>query len=284
MSTGLALHPAAYHHADAPALQSAIKTSNLGFCYSQPGSAFIYDNINLSVRVGEIVCLLGESGCGKSTLLRTLAGLEKPAKGTVEFIGNPLTRPHPRAALVFQQPSLLPWLSVEGNVGFGLSFRHQPRLSKEATAYRISHAIEAVGLSGKERLYPSQLSGGMMQRVALARALAREPEVLFADEPFSALDAITRAEMQALLVKVVRQWKSAAVMVTHDIDEAISIADTIVLMGGKPAHITQQWHVQRSDPYSTEAIGHGALRHDILQALQALRNPASNLSGSHSSN
>lgn len=251
-------------------IDNVIDVRDLGFHFQNtPGALF--DNISFSLKAREIICLLGESGCGKSTLLRTLAGLEAPVCGTIRFLGQTHTAPDARAALVFQQPSLLPWLDVTGNVGFGLGFRHQPKLDKETSAYRVSHAIQAVGLGGKERLYPSQLSGGMMQRVALARALAREPEVLFADEPFSALDALTRAEMQALLVKLVREWKSAVVMVTHDIDEAIAIADRILLMGGKPARIVREWQVPRAA--STADFDHttGALRREILLALQALR-------------
>lgn len=259
-------------------IDNVIDVRDLGFHFQNtPGALF--DNISFGLKAREIVCLLGESGCGKSTLLRTLAGLEVPVSGTIRFLGQTHTAPHARAALVFQQPSLLPWLDVAGNVGFGLGFRHQPKLDRETSAYRVSHAIQAVGLGGKERLYPSQLSGGMMQRVALARALAREPEVLFADEPFSALDALTRAEMQALLVKLMREWKSAVVMVTHDIDEAIAIADRILLMGGKPARIVREWQVPRVASTADSAgpltadFDHttGALRREILLALQALR-------------
>jgi NitT/TauT family transport system ATP-binding protein len=185
-----------------------------------------------------------------------------------------MAAPHPRAAMVFQQPSLLPWLSVTGNVGFGLDFAHQPDLTAAERAQRIAHAIDAVGLAGKEHIYPAQLSGGMAQRVALARALARQPHLLFADEPFSALDAITRADMQSLLLALVREWRSAVLLVTHDIDEAMAVADRIVLMGGRPGRIVHAWHVPReaSDAASlAEAQDH--VRRDVLHALQRVLQP-----------
>ena len=183
----------------APVLEpgaTALSASGLRIGY---GGKTVVDDISLTIDKREIVCLLGGSGCGKSTLLRGLAGLSPAQSGNVSFLGEPLLEPHPRAALVFQQPSLLPWLNVEGNVGFGLDFARQPAIARDARKQRVVEAIEAVGLAARAHAYPAQLSGGQAQRVALARALARQPELLFADEPFSALDAITRAEMQTLL-------------------------------------------------------------------------------------
>lgn len=239
-----------------------------GLSYAHTGVGTIFEQISLAIGRREIVALLGSSGCGKSTLLRALAGLEQPAEGEVRFLGAPLGDPHPRSALVFQQPSLLPWLTVHGNVGFGLDFAHQPRTAQADRDVRIAAAIEAVGLKGREGAYPAQLSGGMAQRAALARALAREPELLFADEPFSALDAITRAEMQALLVDVVHRWHSAVLLVTHDIDEAMLVADRILLMGGRPGRIRQEWVVDI--PHDREAHPEAltALRLSILSALR----------------
>jgi NitT/TauT family transport system ATP-binding protein len=248
---------------------SAVLTASaLGYHY-RPGAEPVFSDIDLTIGQQEIVCLLGGSGCGKSTLLRTLAALHAPSVGQIGFLGQPMTAPHPRAAMVFQQPSLLPWLSVAGNVGFGLDFSHQPDLTRADRAQRIAHAIEAVGLAGKEQVYPAQLSGGMAQRVALARALARQPHLLFADEPFSALDAITRADMQSLLLKLVRAWRSAVLLVTHDIDEAMALADRIVLMGGRPGRIVHSWHVPReAEDALALADAHDHLRRDVLHALQ----------------
>jgi NitT/TauT family transport system ATP-binding protein len=247
----------------------ALQAQGLAFAY--PGAAPTFSDIALAVRPREIVALLGGSGCGKSTLLRVLAGLQSPSSGGVRFLGEPLTEPSPRSALVFQQASLLPWLNVSANVGFGLGFARQPKIAREAHARRVRDAIAAVGLAGSEKRYPAALSGGMAQRVALARALAREPALLFADEPFSALDAITRADMQTLLVDVVHRWHSAVLLVTHDIDEAMLVADRIVLMGGQPGRIVREWTVGLPHPRLADTAALGALRLDILAALQGER-------------
>ena len=240
--------------------------TGLSFGYTKQNPVF--SDIAIKVQRREIVALLGGSGCGKSTLLRVLAGLEAPNKGEVSFLGQPLQYPHPRSALLFQQASLLPWLNVAGNTGFGLSFKHQPGITRQTQEARIEVALGAVGLADKSRHYPAQLSGGMAQRVALARALAREPELLFADEPFSALDAITRAEMQTLLVDVVHRWHTAVLLVTHDIDEAILVADRILLMGGQPGRIVREWKVAIPHPRDSAPEAVNLMRMDILHALR----------------
>lgn len=232
------------------------------------GGKAVVDGVALAIEKREIVCLLGGSGCGKSTLLRGLAGLTPLQAGAVHFLGVPLTAPHPRAALVFQQPSLLPWLDVRGNVGFGLDFARQPSITRSERDARVRDAIEAVGLAPRARAFPSQLSGGQAQRVALARALARQPALLFADEPFSALDAITRTEMQALLVELVQRWHTAALLVTHDIDEAILVADRILLMAGQPGRIVREWRVDIARPRHGHAQAVAALRLEIVDALR----------------
>ncbi len=247
---------------------TALSASSLRIGY---GGKTVVDDISLTIDRREIVCLLGGSGCGKSTLLRGLAGLSPTQAGQVSFLGEPLLEPHPRAALVFQQPSLLPWLNVEGNVGFGLDFARQPAIARDARKQRVVEAIEAVGLAARAHAYPAQLSGGQAQRVALARALARQPELLFADEPFSALDAITRAEMQTLLVDLVHRWHTAALLVTHDIDEAILVADRILLMAGQPGQpgkLVREWKVDLPRPRHEHAEGVVGLRLDIIKALR----------------
>ncbi|MEG1053388.1 MAG: ATP-binding cassette domain-containing protein, partial [Janthinobacterium sp.] len=159
----------------------ALQAQDLSYAY--PGTAPVFQHVSLGVRKREIVCLLGGSGCGKSSLLRVLAGLQPPSTGAIQFLDAPMREPDPRSALVFQQASLLPWLNVTGNAGFGLDFKHQPQLTREAHQARVAQAIEAVGLKGREKLYPSALSGGMAQRVALARALVNDPRLLVLDEP-----------------------------------------------------------------------------------------------------
>lgn len=242
--------------------------------FSHDGETPVFADISFAVRARETVALLGTSGCGKSTLLRLLAGLKKPRQGSVQFLGEPLTQPHPRSALVFQQASLLPWLNVGDNVSFGLDFRHQPRISAKQRKARVHNALQAVGMAGHEKNSPAQLSGGMAQRVALARALAREPQLLFADEPFSALDPITRGEMQRLLVDVVQRWHTATLLVTHDIDEAVLVADRILLMGGTPAHIIAEWTVGLPHPRALFPHAIKELRQEILATFRASNSPA----------
>jgi NitT/TauT family transport system ATP-binding protein len=250
--------------------EPTLEAHGLGFGYA---GHVVFSGVSLAVHPREIVCLLGQSGCGKSSLLRVLAGLARPERGSVRMLGQALEAPHPRSALVFQQPSLLPWLDVAQNVGFGLDFKRQPtRADKALRARRVERAVAAVGLSGRERAFPAQLSGGMGQRVALARALAREPLLLFADEPFSALDAITRVEMQNLLTLLVQRWQSAALLVTHDLDEAIRVADRVLLMGerGQGASILREWRVDIQRPRDDHPERTLALRLDMLDALRHL--------------
>lgn len=251
---------------DAPLLQAR------DLAYAYPGADPVLASVSLEVRAQEIVCLLGGSGCGKSSLLRLLARLAEAQRGEIRFLGEPLQAPHPQAALLFQQPGLLPWLDVRRNVGFGLDFERQPRITHELLRQRVQTALEAVGLGDCGGLLPAQLSGGMAQRVALARALAREPRLLLADEPFSALDAITRTQMQALLVELVHRWHAAVLLVTHDIDEAILVADRIVLMGrqvpDQPAGLLREWVVEIPRSRASYPAEVSALRLQILQALQ----------------
>ncbi|THF65187.1 ABC transporter ATP-binding protein [Pseudothauera rhizosphaerae] len=249
---------------NAPA-EHLLAARGLAFHY---GAQPVFAGVALAIRRREIVALLGSSGCGKSTLLRALAGLESPAAGQVSFLDQALASPHPRSALIFQQASLLPWLTVEANAAFGLDFRHQPAIAAATRRERVREALAAVGLAGRESAWPAELSGGQAQRVALARALAREPELLFADEPFSALDAITRAEMQNLLVEVVHRWHAAVLLVTHDIDEAILVADRILLMGGRPGTLLAEWTVDIPRPREDHPGAVTALRLDILSALR----------------
>lgn len=224
--------------------------------------------VDLQVRAGELVSILGPSGSGKSTLLRILAGMLKPTSGQVFVDGTPLDGPRPDVALAFQDPCLLPWLSVERNVGFGLGFSRQSPLTRAERRGRVSAALDEVGLGHARSYMPSQLSGGMAQRAALARCLARQPRTLLLDEPFGALDEVTRADMQRLLLEVVRDTQAGTVLVTHDIDEALLVSDRIVLLGAQGSLI-EQWRVTVPAPRAAQVHALGVLRIEILEALQA---------------
>ncbi|WP_370750244.1 ABC transporter ATP-binding protein [Pandoraea nosoerga] len=243
---------------------SFLTLRDIGLSY---GERAILRGVDLSVAPGELVAVLGPSGSGKSTLLRIAAGLLRPSRGTVTVADAPLTGPRPDVALAFQDPCLLPWLSVERNVAFGLTFSRQPALSRETRRARIDAALAEVGLAHAHGLHPRQLSGGMAQRVALARCLARQPRALLLDEPFGALDEVTRADMQRLLVTVVHDTGAATVLVTHDIDEALLISDRIVLLGNQGRTLAQ-WQVDVPAPREAHVEAMGTLRIEILQALQ----------------
>jgi NitT/TauT family transport system ATP-binding protein len=233
---------------------------------SYPGRT-VLRGVDLHVQPGELVSVLGPSGSGKSTLLRIIAGLLTPTSGHVLVDGEQLEGPRPDVALAFQDPCLLPWLSVERNVGFGLGFARQPSITRGERRDRVTAALDEVGLAHARNYMPRQLSGGMAQRTALARCLARQPRTLLLDEPFGALDEVTRADMQQLLLKVVRDTHAGTVLVTHDIDEALLVSDRIVLLGAQGSLIAQ-WPVTVPAPRAAQVHALGALRIEILQTLQ----------------
>ena len=200
------------------------------------GERVILKDIDLKVQRREFLCVVGPSGCGKSTLLRTIAGLEDAQDGTILVDGKPVRGPGPDRAMVFQSYTLFPWLSVLGNVMFGLEMAGQP---KSEAAREARQWLNVVGLESYADFYPHQLSGGMKQRVAIARALAIRPRVLLMDEPFSALDARTRARMQAYLIEIWRKIDITVVFITHDLDEAVLLADRVLVMKANPGELVE---------------------------------------------
>ncbi len=194
-----------------------------------PNGVRALDGVSLNVALGEIVAIVGGSGCGKSTLLRLVCGLDAPTHGAVALDGNRITAPHEQIGIVFQEPRLLPWLTVADNVGFGLA--HRPRAERQR---RVAAQLERVALSDKAGVWPRELSGGQAQRVAIARALVTRPQVLLLDEPFSALDAFTRVDLQDHLLDLWADTKPTLVVVTHDVDEAMVLADRIIVMRPRP--------------------------------------------------
>src|SRR3989454_3988808 len=186
--------------------------------------------------VGEFRVLLGPSGCGKSTILRCVAGLDHPTSGEVLVNGKPVTGPGRDRGMVFQKYTSFPWLTVAENIGYGMKINGVPEAERRKT---VDHLIEAVGLTGFAKVYPHMLSGGMQQRVAIARTLAVRPEVILMDEPFGALDAQTRTEMQELLLRIWDETASTVLFVTHDVDEAIYLADRIYIMCAGPGTIIE---------------------------------------------
>jgi NitT/TauT family transport system ATP-binding protein len=226
----------------------------------------VLEDINLRVERGEIVVLVGPSGCGKSTLLNLASGLNPSQQGEIAIQGQGIRGPDPRLGHVFQQPALLPWLTVRGNVEFGLTLRHSERLSPRQRKERIQRTLRLVGLEIDPETATAHLSGGMAQRVALARVLVRNPCLLLLDEPFSALDAVTRSAMQNLLLRIVNQTGMGILMVTHDVDEAIQLGDRILLMRTQPGTIERQWSCGRGQ----SEHGQSALRRDVLDALTTI--------------
>ena len=198
-------------------------------------------NINLDVSLGEFVVLLGPSGCGKSSLLYILAGLEHTSAGIAEFDGLPISKPSPERGLIFQEASLYPWLTVKDNITFGLKIKGLSSSRREIAAERL---LKLVGLMGAGDHRPNQLSGGMRQRAALARALAMEPKVLLMDEPFAALDIQTRARMQTHLLDIWQASQASIILVTHSIDEALALADRVVIFTSRPGRIKDEIMVE----------------------------------------
>jgi NitT/TauT family transport system ATP-binding protein len=212
----------------------------------------VLDDINLTVEPGEVITIIGPSGCGKSTLLNCVAGLTEQDSGSIRLQGIELTGPGPERAVVFQQASLLPWRTVERNVAYGLQLRRQ--YSRAEIATRVERAIALVGLEGFEHHYPHEVSGGMQQRANVARALATEPTLALMDEPFGALDALTRELLQDELAALVGRLEQTTLFVTHDIDEAVYLGDRVIAMSRAPGRIIADLNVPFGRPRTRDVM------------------------------
>lgn len=224
-------------------------------------------DISAEVSNGEFLCILGPSGCGKTTLLRMIGGLDHPTAGEIDVEGTPVTGPDPRLAMIFQEYSLYPWRTVRANVGFGLQMRGMPQDEREAIVTRF---INLVGLEGFGDNYPYELSGGMRQRVAVARALATDPAVLLMDEPFGALDAQTRNRMQKELLLIWEKTKKTVLFVTHSVDEAVFLADRIMVLSPRPGRIAEIYDVDIPRPRDRTSVEFASLRRDVLELIDRL--------------
>jgi NitT/TauT family transport system ATP-binding protein len=234
----------------------AVRDVAVSFARAGGGRLIALDDVDVDVAPGEVVALIGPNGSGKSTLLRVVAGLLRPDRGNVLLDGRPVTEPDPGIGLVFQEPRLLPWRSVASNVGYPLEIAGWPA---DRRASRVAELLDLVGLEGAAALRPSELSGGMRQRAAIARALALEPSVLLLDEPFSALDALTRERFNVELLDLWARTGTTILVVTHSIPEAIFLADRVVVLSPRPGRVVAQIQVPIPRPRSLETLDEAAV-------------------------
>jgi NitT/TauT family transport system ATP-binding protein len=235
------------------------------------GVALRYDNgvdaltdLNLVLREGEFLSVVGPSGCGKSTLLKLISGLVAPTRGEVFVRGQRVDRTPQGVGLMFQRDALLPWATVRGNIEVGFDCSHRP---PPARARRLEELLTLLGLSGFGDEYPRSLSGGMRQRVALGRLLAYAPDIYLMDEPFGALDAQTKLAMGDELLDIWSRYRKAVIFVTHDIEEAVSLSDRVVVMSGRPGHIKAEYHVALDRPRSLRGVRKTRVFHDLVDAI-----------------
>jgi ABC-type nitrate/sulfonate/bicarbonate transport system ATPase subunit len=245
------------------AVKTKLRVEGVEMVFTRDGKqTSVLEKVSLEVAEGEFLCILGPSGCGKSTLLNTIAGFLSPTAGRVTIDGEIVRGPDPRRIFVFQERGVFPWLTVEGNIGFGLF-----KVSKEERARRIAYYIKLVGLQGFEKAYPQELSGGMKQRLEVARALAVNPDMLFLDEPFGALDSITRLVMRGELLRIWEAEKKTIIFVTHDIEEAVQLSDRVVVMSARPAKIQQIVEIDIEHPRDISSPRYLELRDGIFEQI-----------------
>jgi sulfonate transport system ATP-binding protein len=227
-----------------------------------PNGVHALAQFSAKIPQGEIVAIIGGSGSGKSTLLRAVAGLDRASSGRIAIDGEDVTAPHEKIGIIFQEPRLLPWLSVTDNIGFGLA--HRP---KRERADRAAAALHRVGLAEKAKAWPRELSGGQAQRVAIARALVPQPEVLLLDEPFSALDAFTRRDLQDHLLDLWADTRPTLLLVTHDVDEAVVLADRVLVMRPRPGRLFAEIVVNLARPRDRASPLFDAVKRRVMTAL-----------------
>ena len=246
-----------------PAASAKLSTDNVSMAFERDGKLTpVLENISLEVATGEFLCVLGPSGCGKSTLLSAMAGFLTPTSGRIAIDGEIVQGPDARRIFVFQERGVFPWLTVEGNVAFGLF-----KLPRQERERRIAYYIKMVGLEGFEKAYPQELSGGMKQRLEVARALAVNPDMLFLDEPFGALDSITRLIMRGELLRIWEAERKTIIFVTHDIDEAVQLADRVVVLSARPAKIQQIVPIDIPHPRNLSSPRYLELRDGIFEQI-----------------
>ena len=242
-----------------------IKNINKSFESKKNEKLSVLEDINLEINDGELVCLLGPSGCGKTTLLRLIAGLDHPTSGEIIADGEVVEKPSGDRAVIFQQYSLFPWLTVLGNVIFGLEMTNKD--SKEENIAAAERYLESVGLLDFKDSYPHELSGGMKQRVAIIRSLLNHSPILLMDEPFSALDMQNRHKLQEQLIGVWKRFENTIVFVTHDVDEAVYLADKIVILDKNPGKIREIVEVDMERPRKRESVEFLTLQENIVKNL-----------------
>ncbi len=251
--------------ASSESISAAVTVRDLWMSFpgKQPGQqVHVLERVNLEVQPGEFVCIVGPSGCGKSTLLNVIGGFLRPTRGEVRVEGEPVTGPGPRRIFVFQENGVFPWLTVEENVGFGLGTKPEPERNQI-----VAHYLEMVGLTGFEQAYPRELSGGMRQRVEIARALAANPAIIYMDEPFGALDFITRLKMRSDLTRLWQSERKTILFVTHDIEEAVQLADRVLVMSRRPATIQTVIPVDLPRPRDLDSPQYLETRDRIFSAM-----------------